>query len=571
MTEDKSAIVSQLENLGSSLFQVTEKLAGLDREFADVKSQLGPQLQAVQSFLTDHASVLLGPSPSAGPEVGQINEAVQKLVLCKDQEQILEVFLEETEQHVDRAILFLEKDETYTPWKSMGFPSVTIESVEASHPDDPIVRAARQQRILYRAEGVGEAFPWLGNAGDLPQAAVCIPLVFGDSVPIVFYGDAARGIPLDSLELLSHVTTLVLKNHYLQVLVQEPDRRPGAAAAAAAATAAAGVVASAPPATPTTAPEVEPEAAPRAEPGPEPEPEPEAASTAEPYPAVEPAPEPEEVEEPAADAAPESAEAAPLDASSVTEAPSFEPEVPSFEPEAPAPDAPWFEPETPSFEPETPSFEPETPSFEPETPSFQPETPSFEPETPSFEPEAPSFEPEAPSFEPEAPSFEAEAPADEPEASPFDLEPPPAEPVSEPPPAEPAAESMPPEQEVPAAAPPAEDPLSAAVPVEESPSAPEAAGGEELETHHNEARRFARLLVSEILLYNEEEVEKGRRSNDIYSRLKADIERSRSMYDKRAHEGVKASVDHFHEEVLRILAKGEQESMGGDYPGPQTS
>jgi hypothetical protein len=56
--------------------------------------------------------------------------------------------------------------------------------------------------------------------------------------------------------------------------------------------------------------------------------------------------------------------------------------------------------------------------------------------------------------------------------------------------------------------------------------------GEE-EKAHNDARRFARLLVSEIKLYNEQKVAEGRRGGDLYDRLKEDIDRSRQMYEKR--------------------------------------
>ncbi|MEP7036815.1 MAG: hypothetical protein ABI891_00590, partial [Acidobacteriota bacterium] len=50
---------------------------------------------------------------------------------------------------------------------------------------------------------------------------------------------------------------------------------------------------------------------------------------------------------------------------------------------------------------------------------------------------------------------------------------------------------------------------------------------------HNDARRFARLLVSEIKLYNEQKVREGRDESDLYERLREAIDRSREMYDKR--------------------------------------
>jgi hypothetical protein len=82
------------------------------------------------------------------------------------------------------------------------------------------------------------------------------------------------------------------------------------------------------------------------------------------------------------------------------------------------------------------------------------------------------------------------------------------------------------------------------------------------ETRHEEARRFARLLVSEIKLYNEEEVDQGRASRNLYQRLKEDIDRSREMYEKRISPDIRAAKDYFHEELVRILADGDAGALG---------
>ena len=79
---------------------------------------------------------------------------------------------------------------------------------------------------------------------------------------------------------------------------------------------------------------------------------------------------------------------------------------------------------------------------------------------------------------------------------------------------------------------------------------------------HDEARRLARLLVSEIKLYNEEQVEDGRRNRDIYERLKEDIDRSRQMYEERVDERVRNTTDYFYQELVRILAGGDPKAMG---------
>ncbi len=81
-------------------------------------------------------------------------------------------------------------------------------------------------------------------------------------------------------------------------------------------------------------------------------------------------------------------------------------------------------------------------------------------------------------------------------------------------------------------------------------------------TLHEEGRRLARLLVSEIRLYNEEEVEEGRRNHDILARLREEIERSRKMYEERIHADVRAQRDYFQEELVRILADGDTALLG---------
>ncbi len=84
---------------------------------------------------------------------------------------------------------------------------------------------------------------------------------------------------------------------------------------------------------------------------------------------------------------------------------------------------------------------------------------------------------------------------------------------------------------------------------------------------HNDARRFARLLVSEIKLYNEKKVLEGREAGDLYERLREAIDRSREMYDKRVQPPVAAKFDYFHYEVVNALAEGNAERLGPSYPG----
>lgn len=83
---------------------------------------------------------------------------------------------------------------------------------------------------------------------------------------------------------------------------------------------------------------------------------------------------------------------------------------------------------------------------------------------------------------------------------------------------------------------------------------------------HKKARRFAKLLVEEIKLYNQPKVDEGRLHRDLYDRLKADIEKSRATYDKRYADSAVASADYFTQELVRILADNDISLMGAGFP-----
>ena len=82
------------------------------------------------------------------------------------------------------------------------------------------------------------------------------------------------------------------------------------------------------------------------------------------------------------------------------------------------------------------------------------------------------------------------------------------------------------------------------------------------EEQQEEARRLARLLISEIKLYNEEQVAEGRKRRDLYERLKDDIDRTRQMYEERVEPRILKSTDYFHDELVRILAAGDAKALG---------
>ena len=76
------------------------------------------------------------------------------------------------------------------------------------------------------------------------------------------------------------------------------------------------------------------------------------------------------------------------------------------------------------------------------------------------------------------------------------------------------------------------------------------------------ARRYARLLVSEIKLYHESAVTAGRRDRNLLERLRAEIERARRLYGERVPAEVLARTDYFDQELVRTLANGDASLLG---------
>ncbi|HET7212799.1 MAG TPA: hypothetical protein VFL79_04380 [Terriglobia bacterium] len=113
-------------------------------------------------------------------------------------------------------------------------------------------------------------------------------------------------------------------------------------------------------------------------------------------------------------------------------------------------------------------------------------------------------------------------------------------------------------------------PETTETPAEAAPLAKvqEATSPIEEEKIHRDARRFSKLLVSEIELYNRTGVAEGRRNRDLYRRLRKDIDRSRETYEKRFAHTVAKRFDYFHDELVKTLAENDATLLGSGYPGP---
>ncbi len=76
------------------------------------------------------------------------------------------------------------------------------------------------------------------------------------------------------------------------------------------------------------------------------------------------------------------------------------------------------------------------------------------------------------------------------------------------------------------------------------------------------AKRYARLLVSEIKLYNEAAVRVGRENHDLLYRLRSEIERARRLYEERVPAGTGPQHAYFQQELVQTLADGNAALLG---------
>ncbi len=103
------------------------------------------------------------------------------------------------------------------------------------------------------------------------------------------------------------------------------------------------------------------------------------------------------------------------------------------------------------------------------------------------------------------------------------------------------------------------------VSVDETEEIPVAGIHDEPQDENTEAKRFARLLVSEILLYNDSKLPAAQKKKKVYAMLKEDIDRSFEMYKQRITPEVAKQHSFFYDELVKTLAGGDESTLEG-YP-----
>jgi hypothetical protein len=73
---------------------------------------------------------------------------------------------------------------------------------------------------------------------------------------------------------------------------------------------------------------------------------------------------------------------------------------------------------------------------------------------------------------------------------------------------------------------------------------------------HERAKRLARLVVGDVVLYNREKIEEGIRKDTLFEVLAKELEEARRYYEKSVDPVVAKDVDYFNLAVVDVLIKG---------------
>jgi hypothetical protein len=476
---------------------------------------------------------------------------------ARTQADILTALLRESSRHASRAALLLVRGGELRGWGSEGFGDAEAAVRElALQPQEGVWRELFQSEGSLRLSAAECAELCSRIEAPLPQGGVLIPLVLRDRVAAGLYADRlgdtelTTGLDVEALQILAHTAALGIETLPFRERAETPTLNLAGGEPAATATVAA------PAATPVPTEPASPPPAPEAHdklevPELEVEPEPEPATPSEPALGAPWTVEDEQsaVSLDAADAV-DAADAADDTAPAVPGAASWQPAEPT---------AAAHYTEELSLDSIAAATSAASTAVVQASPLATADAMTEDvPRYPrSVEPEAPTPAPRPKDASPDATVLlqRSALPLSEPAPPPQPSAPVPLRPV-------PAPEPAPFERPAQAAGTPEVRPPSgvdgpgwafATTRVPVSPSE---------EALHEEARRLARLLVSEIKLYNEEQVEEGRRNRDIYERLKEDIDRSRQMYDERVDPKILRSTDYFYQELVRILASGDSRALG---------
>jgi hypothetical protein len=95
-------------------------------------------------------------------------------------------------------------------------------------------------------------------------------------------------------------------------------------------------------------------------------------------------------------------------------------------------------------------------------------------------------------------------------------------------------------------------PSPAPVQIPKAPAAPAVGSADASEIA--KAERLARIVVSDIVLYNQEKFDAAVHSGDVVAAMDAELAEGRTLFAQRIEAGVRESRDFLTDELLRIAA-----------------
>ena len=75
---------------------------------------------------------------------------------------------------------------------------------------------------------------------------------------------------------------------------------------------------------------------------------------------------------------------------------------------------------------------------------------------------------------------------------------------------------------------------------------------------HERAKRLARLIVADIVLYNQAKIDEGIKDDTLFDVLADDIDVARRYYEKHVDPAVAQEASYFELALVDILVKGRQ-------------
>ncbi|HEX8367519.1 MAG TPA: hypothetical protein VF604_03045 [Pyrinomonadaceae bacterium] len=78
-----------------------------------------------------------------------------------------------------------------------------------------------------------------------------------------------------------------------------------------------------------------------------------------------------------------------------------------------------------------------------------------------------------------------------------------------------------------------------------------------------DAERFAKLLITEIKLYNDYKIRRGLENHNLYAVLRDEIGEAAKMYRKRVQNA--EYFQYFNDALINILADGDKSRLGAEF------